>query len=571
MRIFSGILTVAVVGGVFLAFVPGCGGEDSEPTGMSLKVFGPMDDEGIIAPELDPFTECTHVKVCNYDGETGKQLNCTEGDAGKKLTIGSVEYEKEVKVSVECQKMFTDNESGKYSKEAVSRGQSCAMSVVKGKPKYPLVYMLPVRSFGPTYDYETKRETNPGTDARWGSTITELWDGRMLVAGGAKPKSGCDWASPMCVESPAASAVIYEPAYGTYLSLPATDQQMTSKRAFAAAVRLPSDEIAIFGGIDGTGQSTATIDIFDPLTETFKRATKVNPTSGERTESAMKKGRAFHTATLILEQDGGYVLLAGGYGLGEGFWELWNPNLGVVLEGKLGTTRWNHTATFVDKNMDPDVTEAKGIVVIAGGEDTDGDNAGVRDTIEVFDVAALIEQKSGYVPDVQSLCSNDLGKVAAAAKTMHGAALIPARHFLYLAGGFNDVNHANPTADICVFNYVNRSWVAQTGAFTMKKPRGGLSATSMPGNQILFAGGITKNGAANEIASTVEILFEYKKDGALQIAIGPEDETFPIAMRSPRFMHQTAMGCDGKVYFIGGLSGNLMNIAADATSEVYNP
>lgn len=556
------------------ALSTGCA-DDEEPKGLYLYVFGPAEDD-VIPPELDPFAECDFVKVCYTLEDETKAAACTEAKyLDRAAALKSIPFDERLSVSVECRKSVTDTASGKLTKETTSRGQTCQVRHQKGSSLESRgVYMLPVATFGPTYDMVSERTTNPGTDGRWGAVTVELYDGTILIAGGASLKAdeACksDFAKPSCVSQVSATAVVYDPAEGSFATLPDAGQQMTVKRAFAAAVQLPSEEIAIFGGIDGNGNATDSIDIYNPIDKTFRKATRTND-KGAQVDATMRKSRAFHSATLILAQDGGYVLLVGGYGLGEAYWELWNPRKGSVLEGKLGASRWNHVATLISKEMDPTLPETNGLVIVSGGEDQDGENAGVRDTLEVFDIGAIIDQKDKFVTEQYSLCSNEPAEVKPTPKTLAGAALVPARHFLYVAGGFSDINHATPTRDICVFNYVQRSWSAQTGQFKLGKARGGLTATSMPGNQILFAGGLTAGGTGLVAAETVELLFEYRNDkNELQIAIGPED-TYPIRMLSPRWMHNTIMGCDGKVLVVGGLAGTTVNASTDQTSEVYNP
>lgn len=539
----------------------GCG-DDSQSVGLQVVVYGAADETGVIPSELDPFANCDTVRVCYSLIDDDTPESCTEVPYNERQTaIGSLPYDEKLSVSVECRQAVPDETTGKFVKVPVSRGETCPVAHGEGGSKEAEgVYMLPVSTFGPTYDPQAGRVTEPGTDARWGAAIIQMFNGMVLIAGGGDLKSECkEWAKADCVTQISATAELYSPATGVFSPLdPTGNRLMNDKRAFAAAVELPSNEIAIFGGLNATGAATDTVDIFDPVNLVFSPGKK------------MKKNRAYHTATLILEQDGGYVLLVGGFGMGEAYWEVWNPVQGTVAEGKLAESRWNHTANLVTKAIDPSITASRGMVLITGGEGT-VNSAGVRDTMEIFDIQGLAGSGSGYVPEAFLLCSNDATEIKPAKKTMHAAALVPKRHFLYVAGGFSDVNHTDATRDICAFQIVQKSWWAQTNEFLLQKARGGLTATAMPGNQVLFAGGLTEKNSTLEISETVEVLFEYlNPNGDTKIEIGPDD-TYPIKMLSGRWMHSALLGCDSKVLILGGLSGSVLAPSIDHSAELFNP
>jgi hypothetical protein len=210
---------------------------------------------------------------------------------------------------------------------------------------------------------------------------------------------------------------------------------------------------------------------------------------------------------------------------------------------------------------------ARNVVLIAGGEGGYASEIEVRSTIEMFNI-----DEQAIEPPL-NLCSNDGAMPAPKKKTYHAAAFVPMRHFVYLAGGFSDPEHLNPVKEICVWN-TNRNgegWQGD-GSFSLKKGRGALTATALPGNAVLFAGGLCRTDAGTLGAcTTVEIVFEYlNADGSTVIDIGPDDD-FPIQMLWPRWDHGAAIGSDGRVLFFSGLGNTPQSPVAVKSTEVFNP
>jgi hypothetical protein len=534
----------------------GCGGEGDPKLGLNVLLYGPPKAQ---FPDQDPFANCAFVKLCyKVVGET-KLKECQvfpyQGGFAEmpRLPLGD-----EIVLVAEC----LDQDATGSPMNVLSRGQSTPVQHDKGEGEETVgIYMLPVSSFGPTYSPGDLSAGGPGqvtttTTPRYGAAAVELFDGNILLAGGVKNlKSGCDdWSSPKCIEKSLATCELYNPADGTFslVESPSGLVLMTEKRAFAAAVELPSGEIAVFGGITENGEATNSVDIYDPIGPGFIAGPPMTDT------------RAFHTATLISSAGSGFVLLAGGYGTGEETWEVWTPD-GVLATDKLTSSRWRHTATHISKKLDPSARE---VVIIAGGEG--GGEPGsttVRDDMEIFDVAAQM-----FDPEPVPLCSNQ-GETspAPAKKTLHAAAFVPKRHFLYVAGGFSDPKHQSPTKDICVWHTVQEKWSGESGTFLLKKGRGGLTATALPGNVVLLAGGLTKKDQTLQVADTVEIVFEYLNDkGETVVDIGPGD-AFPIPMLYPRWDHGAIPTADGKVLFFGGLKGLPTAPTMVEETEAFNP
>jgi hypothetical protein len=576
-RVASVILVSAAA-----ALLAGCGGGGGEEDGLRVIIYGPdpAQYEHLAATNKcdlqDESCQCDVVRMCRLEGGMDSTpVGCTGMLAYTDHTVdlGALPFNKKVALLFECYKSVFDPLTAQPTVDGPrADGQSCAGTRSSGaEVANQSIYVLPVTSFGPTMEAPDPllgelygKETQAKLE-RWGSVAVEMFDGTVLLAGGAKTANGCqDWSDPDCVDSPTSTAEVYDPSTGRFAEVGQVDTRgafiastMNQKRAFSAAVELPSGEIAIFGGMSSGGGSiepTNTVEIYNPLTKLFK---------GPEEVPNMTFARAYHTATLINSDGQGFVLLIGGFGEGDKKWEVWTPTLGSVATGELQESRWNHTATLINKALD---SKAREMVMITGGEGGGIPGAAtVRSTVEIFDL-----ENQAIQAQMPFLCSNDETK--ATPKTMHAAAFVPSRHFVYVAGGFKDGAHLNPGRDICVWQTTKEKWEGQAGAFLLEKGRGALSATNLPNNAVLFAGGLIKgDGGVLEPAQTVEIVFEYlNANGETVVDIGPDDG-FPIAMITPRWQHGAIRGCDGKVLFFGGLGGTPANTNSLAATEVFNP
>ena len=553
-----------------VAVLATCGNGGTVDEGMQVFIYGPAGDGySDINPFLhcgvDPTTcQCDFVKLCWQEKGSTKLKDCTTvpfEDAGAVLELP---FDTEVCVVAECYQSRLEPATGQTVLEGPrAKGQSCPVVHESGQvDKQLTIYMLPISTFGPTYDPIDWVATSTFAE-RWGAVSSALFDGSILIAGGADLTSSCaDWWDPNCVDKVVSTAELYNPGSQQVLlpsvgkfDLVGTDvtQRMSEQRAFAAAVALPSGDVAVFGGLTAANTPSKTVDIYSPTYRTFVEG------------PAMEHTRAYHTATLFSSEGNGFVLLVGGLGSGDATWEVWTPDVGTTISGQLNESRWHHTATLVNKALDEAVKTE--VVLIAGGEGQTPGAITVRDTLEIFDIA-----NQDFQAEQPPLCSNgSLESPDPVKKTMHAAALVAKRHFIYIAGGFSDAEHITPVRDICVWHTIQGKWQGEAGKFMLNKPRGALSATALPGNVVLFAGGLTKSGGELQTVDTVEIVFEYLNDkGETVVDIGP-DAGFPITMITPRWDHGDIVGCDGKVLFYGGLGGSPASPKPLSDTEVFNP
>lgn len=550
----AGMMVIA--GG--LGYLPGCG-ESSSEKGAVISICGvPATPE---YEDLDPFKSCSFMKLCyKKKGETklrGCELVQFLDATG---FVDSLPFDDDISLVAECY----DSDPLSPTPEPnnlKAKGQTVPFRHRSGDElDLYNIYLMPPSSFGPTMSFGDGALACAGTETapystRWGATATELYDNTVLIAGGVDGHdSACgDWSDPTCIEKAHSTATIYDQRNGSF-NLVGTEAGalMTQKRAFAAAVKLPSEQVVIFGGVNAAGEPTNSVDVYDPVGRNFEAG------------MAMLDTRSRFTATLISSAEAGYVLLIGGYGTGEATWEVWTPTVGTIASGQLAESRWNHTASLITSNEDAAVK--RDMVIIAGGEGGGEPGAStVRDTLEIFDIDA---NKLDPLP--VALCSNTPG--AGTKKTMHAAAFVPKRHFLYIAGGFKDTKHADPVQDICVWHSSQEKWSGEAGTFRLRTGRGALTATALPGNVVLFAGGLIKEEGVLSEAETVEIVFEYVKQdtGETVVDIGPGDG-FQIAMRNPRWDHNAIATADGKVLFYGGITGTPASFNRVEKTELFNP
>lgn len=135
-----------------------------------------------------------------------------------------------------------------------------------------------------------------GTDAvnipitRSDHTATRLLSGNVLIAGGSGTGNADKFMD---------TSIVYDPVKDRF----SEPLRMKSHRTSHTATVLPSGKVLITGGYVSDGVTTATCEIYDPVSNTFEE------TLGAMTLGAMRTGRALHTATLL---PSGEVLIVGG-------------------------------------------------------------------------------------------------------------------------------------------------------------------------------------------------------------------------------------------------------------------
>ena len=374
--------------------------------------------------------------------------------------------------------------------------------------------------------------------ARVGHSVTALDDGRALIAGGGFLLAQSErWWEPADLATSAfvRSLAVYDPQDGTTNT---TVGSLNQGRAFHAAVRLGDGAVALLGGVSEINnqiEGLKTVEIYDPRTRTLGYGVDLN------------QPRAYHTATLLpgsLDQ----IFVAGGIGEAESSYEIWTPLRGTVRVGQLEAPRFWHTATAVEA---PGGNRADPLILLTGGESS----GGMAQSMMVFHpVSGTFEFPHTPLPNP---------------RTMHTASYVAGRDFLYLMGGFSDMDRTTLVSQIDVMQVSSRGF-HKTTAFGLRVPRAAHVGAALTQNRVVVCGGIGRGTQGFIPLDDGEIIFEDRDpaSGDLRVNIGVTD-TMPEA----RFLHQGVVLETGRLVLFGGA---VPTAAADAYEGIlsgllYNP
>ena len=170
--------------------------------------------------------------------------------------------------------------------------------------------------------------------ARAECTLTQLADGRVLVAGGNHP-------------SATRTAEIYDPGLDRWTSA----APMSVGRGLHTATRLADGRVLVVGGVTTFGACLSSTEIYDPVADTWT------------TTASVPGGRCWHSAVLLLD---GRVLVAGG-GDGSG------AGIGTAAVYSPTTNTWSPAGSLPSARSRMSATRlADGRVLVAGGGDLTG-------------------------------------------------------------------------------------------------------------------------------------------------------------------------------------------------------
>ena len=318
------------------------------------------------------------------------------------------------------------------------------------------------------------------------NTATLLYDGRVLVAGGAGPRSGT-FPYPGL-----ASTEIYNPATGSWT----VTGNLNEGRLLHTATLLPDGKVLVAGGWpDHTDRGPlSSAELYNPLAGNWTRTVGMHvvrvghtatllsnrrvlvvgsqrgdPNSAELydpplgtwifTGSTTTPRFGYHTATLLYNK---MVLVAGGYDFlnhVSATAELYDPVAGTwTPTGSLATERHDHTATLL----------ANGKVLVAGGQN----EAAILSTAELYDPATGNWTPTGSLN---------------VARWRHTATLLCDGKVL-VAGG---TSQASAVASAEVYDPATGNWTV-TGS--LNNARAIHSATLLPGGFVFVVGGNNSGG-----------------------------------------------------------------------------
>jgi N-acetylneuraminic acid mutarotase len=323
----------------------------------------------------------------------------------------------------------------------------------------------------------------PTLRSRENGTASRLLDGRVLVAGGGY-LNDANFSSNDPVATPGAE--VYDSDASTWT----TTDSMDSTREDHAATVLNDGRVLVAGGYTGgyNGDTLASVEVYDPDTETFTLA------------DDLQQARRNHTATTLAD---GRVLVVGGSDGAAALRsaELRDPDTGTwTLATNLRTRRSNHTATLL----------ADGTVLVVGG--FDGNQS--LTSAEVYDPAANTWSSTGTLTFAHS---------------NHTATLLKSGKVLVASGGNAEV-----------YNPATRTF-ARAGALQTERVH--HTATALPDGTVLITGGYDFDNDAAEgyIWNSVE-LYDPATNAFSDIG----------GLQQARDQHTATLLPDGSVLVVGG-------------------
>jgi hypothetical protein len=333
--------------------------------------------------------------------------------------------------------------------------------------------------------------------SRYGQTATLLGNGKVLIAGGVD-NSGATLAS----------AELYDPVSNTWS--PASN--MTDARVFHTATLLGNGQVLVVGGDDSFTIGLASAELYDPISNTWSAA------------GSLTTGRDFHTATLLANGD---VLVTGGFSFGNGgvlsSAELYDPISNTWSSaGSMAAARQFQTATLL----------GNGQVLVAGGKN----HSGILATAELYDPLSNSWSSTGSL---------------ATARYQHTATLLGSGKVL-VTGGF--VTNTLSLASAELYDPITKTWSA---AGSMATPRFAPRATLLGDGMVLVVGGAYATATTYNVLSSAEL---YDPIGSTWSSAG--------SMAQVREAFAATLLGNGKVLITGG---NTHTLDALASTELYDP
>lgn len=405
------------------------------------------------------------------------------------------------------------------------------------------------------------------------ASATLLKDGRVLIAGGTRPpsvKPGYTGLSPKPLNlgvpgTPLASAEIFDPATGKV----SKTGSLAQARVLHTATLLDNGRVLFAGGEGNYNQRMASAELYDPASGRFSATGSLSAPRSHHTASRLNNGRVLiaggRMVVRVKEPGGGSVYVTRASETAE----LYDPASGkFAATGKMANGHSDHTATRL----------RDGRVLIAGGCYGEPTNT-----------AELYDRRTGKFTQTKGMHDWRCG---------HSATLLPNGTVL-VAGGENtymrDDGFLNTTE---LFN-------PKTGEFSpggrLTHVRTNHSALLLKNGKVLVMGGIHRDGPADQteildpanyssgspnlLAGRYGITAAMLKDGRVLLAGGADGEvhaeavifdpatsTFSMtgSMNVARWDAEAVTLDDGRVLIAGGMGGDTRDFMLDS-AELYNP
>lgn len=564
-----------------MALCVGCDGGGAVQDKIAISVYVP-------ASASTDMTSWSWVRVSTTT-KTGSCKPYAPLTGGAFLSLPPIEYGQDFQVVVEIYTGLTACE------QLVAKGQTSILEIFESDPQTPLFMMVsPVGQFVSTSGALTSGARTEPAVARYGASTTVLPDGRIVIIGGVRLKSGLQdnplateraWDVTDNIEEIYDTVEIYDPSTGVFESLDTQEgsaQTLYYRRAFHNAVYLPRfEKIAVVGGlwqatVGSPIQVSNSIELFDPVTRQF---------SNYQTVGNMTHPRVFSTTDVLdygVNTSGVpqvFLLIAGGTndsgnaeeaqktwevvriesGEGAGNIQVYSGIPGDKWQNLWGP-RYNHRSVFV-KNK-----SGAGYVYFIGGEDANK----TQELIDIFSVGLgeLVPPPDGS--DAPSGLETS-GRVGHSVLFVEAPADSPQHHTIYVVGGFRDKERKETVARIEVIDTENGAqYVSAAQGFNLFKARGHHQVVLMDQGQILVTGGLINDAGTMRMADSSELIGPVYTDFSYTNSIIKAVQT-PYPMLTSRFLHNMVYMQNKQALIIGGIRkvDNSVNMIGPSSIEIY--
>jgi len=473
--------------------------------------------------------------------------------SGRNAEIPNIPYGYQRRITVEV--CTTEQCDPAKRDDIVAKGMSKRFDLLTSSEHESLnIFVMPRNFVG-----RPLSESKPAVSDRVGATVTTLFDGRILIAGGAKiKKDSATWFNEADIETITKEAEIYDPNTGKFELV----SPMTEPRAFHQAVRVRDGRVVLLGGFtrtsDGAISLTGSVEVFDPKSNTFQKDTG---------QGKLPVGRALFSA-FVVESDGNAIVVIGGRSSppqGALYVDVYFPGAGIIFHSDpnmfpgstpLKAVRWNHSAVFVpDYKRDIDGKGSPAIILFGGENDQ-----GVVSEVEAFTIAPTSPFQT--IRDELSVVQMPQG-----GRTHIASVYIRPHGYVYLVGGFQEKGAKNPSSRVDVYSAASGQFKGALQSLTM--PRGAATATLLDNNIIFIAGGLGSQGVLDETALIMEQLVcqdPQKMDGcAYQVTLR---EGITPKLLDSRAGHLAVYDATGKVLMLGGFANDRTGVRP---ALLYNP
>ncbi|HRE89019.1 MAG TPA: kelch repeat-containing protein, partial [Myxococcota bacterium] len=466
-----------------LSLVTACDSDDPGPSvpGLALKLYTP-------SGAADPYAGVGWIRlVLTGDGLTAPFILTQPYSPGGSASLEGVPFS----LPGQRRRLMVEglSDAGGQPGFVISRGRSPEVEIQAGSALQEFeVLFARVNSFAQLTSTTTRAAQRLVTP-RVGHAVT-VTAGEIVVSGGGTFTAGTSpWWTGAGFQ--AVSTSVEAISRRTRDVAPRTE--MLVARTWHTGTALPSGQVIFAGGFGADGQPTSTVELHNPPGILDAKAIGLLP---------LATPRAGHSATMI-DEEASLILFVGGDATGT--WELWDPNTGSRGLQQLpdGRIRRHHQATtfYVPGRTEP-------AVLISGGESFGTPTATVHNNIMLYDSVA-----NSLIPLEQVMPGGP--------RTQHSAVYVPARNFIYIAGGFGDIGRQTTVPSIDVFDIAQTRLLEGQSGFRMRSGRGGHAAVLLSDNLVFMAGGLGEEppGTGMRPLGSLEVIYEFIDTTSLTLRI----------------------------------------------------